>query len=135
MQPKLFRIILLVSDIDRAAVFYEAVLGTAGQRVSKGRHYFTDSGGTIVACLDPQADGDSSDPQPNVEWIYFAVDDVEEAHATCISAGATSSPGEVHGAPAGQVVVRPWGERSVYLEDPFGNKICLVDRETMFLGT
>jgi predicted enzyme related to lactoylglutathione lyase len=134
MKPKLFRVILLVSDIDRAAAFYRAVFGDSGSRVSTGRHYFTDADGTILACLDPRADGDSHDATPNVEWIYLAVDDIEATHEACIKAGATPAPGEVHGAPAGRIAVRPWGERSVYVEDPFGNKVCFVDRTTMFRG-
>ena len=50
MPARLFRVILPVSDIDRAARFYGAVLGLEGVRVSNGRHYF-DCGGTILACF------------------------------------------------------------------------------------
>lgn len=133
MKPKLFRVIVSVSDIERASRFYQAVLGIAGQRVSPGRHYF-DCEGTILACFDPQADGDAQAPRPNPEWLYFAVDDVEAAHARCRAAGATPAAGDIHGGAAGEVVVRPWGERSFYVEDPFGNKLCFVDRATTFTG-
>ena len=34
----------------------------------------------------------------------------------------------------GEIAERPWGERSFYATDPFGNKICFVDRATMFTG-
>ena len=34
----------------------------------------------------------------------------------------------------GEVAERPWGERSFYANDPFGNKICFVDRPTVFTG-
>ncbi len=51
MKPKLFRVILPVSDLDRAVTFYRAILGIPGQRVSDGRHYF-DCDGTILACFD-----------------------------------------------------------------------------------
>jgi len=61
MKPKLFRVILPVSDIERAAAFYKSVLGVAGVRVSSGRHYF-DCDGTILACFDPNADGDGDRP-------------------------------------------------------------------------
>ena len=57
MNAKLFRVILSVSDIERAAGFYEAVLGAPGMRISPGRHYF-DCGGTILACFSPGEDGD-----------------------------------------------------------------------------
>lgn len=133
MKPKLFRVILPVADIARAAAFYQAALGTPGVRVSPGRHYF-DCDGTILACFDPRADGDDYDARPNPEWLYFAVDDLGATYAACRQAGAAFSPGEVHGAPAGQIALRPWGERSFYAEDPFGNKLCFVDRATLFTG-
>jgi catechol 2,3-dioxygenase-like lactoylglutathione lyase family enzyme len=134
MKPKLFRVILPVSDIDRAARFYEAVLGAPGTRVSDGRHYF-DCDGTILACFDPRADGDADDPQPNPEWLYFAVDDLEATFEACRKAGAKFSSDDIHGDPAGQIAERPWGERSFYVEDPFGNRIAFVDRTTVFLGS
>jgi len=133
MKPRLFRVILPVSNIDRAARFYEIVLGDAGMRISPGRHYF-DCDGTILACFDPRADGDAYDAKPNPEWLYFAVDRVETVYDACKKAGATFSAGDVHGGPAGKVVTRPWGERSFYAEDPFGNKLCFVDRATLFTG-
>ncbi len=133
MSARLFRVILLVGDIERAAAFYAAVLGTAGRRVSPGRHYF-DCGGTILACLDPRAEGDASPATPNPEWLYFAVEDLEGAFARCLQAGARPEPGEVHDAPAGEIAVRPWGERSFYARDPFGNPICFVDARTVFTG-
>jgi catechol 2,3-dioxygenase-like lactoylglutathione lyase family enzyme len=130
---KLYRVILPVSDLARAAAFYETVLGAKGQRVSDGRHYF-DCEGTILACFDPRADGDDYDAKPNPEWLYFAVDDVEATYAACTKAGAKLAPGDVHGDPAGKIAKRPWGERSFYVEDPFGNKLCFVDKKTTFTG-
>jgi uncharacterized glyoxalase superfamily protein PhnB len=32
----------------------------------------------------------------------------------------------------GQIANRPWGERSFYLRDPFGNPLCFVDETTVF---
>lgn len=133
MKPKLFRVILPVSDIDSAAKFYATVLGAPGSRVSDGRHYF-DCGGTILACFDPQADGDGYKPTSQPEWLYFAVDDLDATYAACQRAGATFATGDVHGDPAGQIAQRPWGERSFYVHDPFGNKLCFVDRATIFTG-
>jgi hypothetical protein len=40
MSTKLFRVILPVSDIDRAESFYRFLLQSPGRRVSSGRHYF-----------------------------------------------------------------------------------------------
>src|SRR5262245_8472233 len=133
MKPKLFRVILPVSNIDRAAKFYEAVLAMPGFRVSPGRHYF-DCDGTILACFDPNADGDNFAAKPLPERLYFAVDNPEATYESCKKAGATLAPGDVHGDPAGQIATRPWGERSFYIHDPFNNKLCFVDRATLFRG-
>jgi catechol 2,3-dioxygenase-like lactoylglutathione lyase family enzyme len=124
MSLKLFRVILPVSDIDRATAFYREVLGFPGQRVSTGRHYFN-CGGTILACFDPRADGDDFDAHPNPDHVYFAVDHLEATLIRARFAGCRS---------LGEIKVRPWGERSFYATDPFGNKICFVDEQTVFTG-
>jgi len=133
MIPKLFRVILPVSNIGRAAQFYEEVLGISGIRVAPGRHYF-DCGGTILACFDPRADGDEYDARPNPEWLYFAVDEIEAVLERSRRAGAVMASEDIHGTPAGEIGTRPWGERSFYVVDPFGNKLCFVDRSTAFTG-
>lgn len=133
MAAKLFRVILPVSDIGRAAEFYEKVLGAKGFRVSEGRHYF-DCGGVILACFDPKADGDGYEPRPLSEWLYISVDNIEASYEACRAAGATFATDDVHGDPAGQIAKRPWGERSFYIHDPFGNKVCFVDAATVFKG-
>lgn len=134
MGAKLFRVILPVSDIGKAAKFYSAVLETPGMRVSPGRHYF-DCGGVILACFSPGEDGDPFPAKPNPDHLYFSVDDLEATFAACKKAGATFGEGDVHGDPAGQIAKRPWGERSFYIKDPFGNPVCFVDRSTVFRGS
>lgn len=134
MKLSLFRVLLPVTDIERAVRFYETVLEMPGMRVSDGRHYF-DCGGTILACFDPRADGDGYDARPNPEYLYFAVEHIEKTFEACREAGAGFSQEGIHGDPAGQIALRPWGERSFYAEDPFGNKICFVDRATVFTGS
>jgi len=120
---KLFRVILPVRAIDPAARFYEQALGIPGKRVSDGRHYFQ-CGETILACFSPREDGDDFDLPPNPDHVYFAVDDLEAAHKRCTEAGCKRLDAEIK--------TRPWGERSFYAEDPFGNKICFVDEKTKF---
>jgi catechol 2,3-dioxygenase-like lactoylglutathione lyase family enzyme len=124
MTTRLFRVIVPVSDIDRAAAFYTEVLALEGQRVSPGRHYF-DCGGTILACFDPRADTDDFDAQPNPDHLYFAVDDLEACLDRARRAGCED---------LGEIATRPWGERSFYGRDPFGNPICFVDVRTTFAG-
>ena len=131
MPATLFRVILPVSDLDQAAKFYATVLGTPGFGVSTGRHYF-DCGGVILACFSARQDGDDFDPRPNQDHLYFAVENLESTYEACKKAGAQFSAGEVHGDPAGKIAMRPWGERSFYIHDPFGNPICFVDQSTLF---
>jgi predicted enzyme related to lactoylglutathione lyase len=124
-EPHLFRVILPVSDIEAAASFYAHALGIPGDRVSAGRHYFP-CGGTILACFDALADGDSEAVRPNPEHIYFSVnglDAVRERVRDCGAADVTP------------IETQPWGERSFYARDPFGNPICFVDSETLFTGS
>jgi hypothetical protein len=40
----------------------------------------------------------------------------------------------VHGEPGGEISVRPWGERSFYAEDPWGNPLCFVQTGTTYPG-
>jgi hypothetical protein len=37
--------------------------------------------------------------------------------------------------PMGAIAKRPWGERSFYMHDPFGNPLCFVDQQTLFTTT
>jgi uncharacterized glyoxalase superfamily protein PhnB len=120
---RLFRVILPVSSIDRAAEFYGAVLGQPGARISPGRHYFG-CGGIILACFDPRADGDSWDAAPNPDHVYFATADLDACFAR-VSGRADAAIRE-------PIRTQPWGERSFYCTDPFGNKLCFVDDRTLF---
>ena len=122
---KLFRVILPVSDIEAAAKFYGALFGQPGQRVSAGRHYF-DCDGVILACFDPRADGDLFDARPNPDHIYFAVENLEALFARARQLGFAELDS--------QIKTWPWGERSFYAVDPFGNPLCFVDQQTIFTG-
>jgi catechol 2,3-dioxygenase-like lactoylglutathione lyase family enzyme len=122
--PRLFRVILPVSDIEAAAGFYARLLDMPGTRVSGGRHYF-DCGGTILACYDALADGDPERVGPNPQHVYFSVDDLDSAHSRAERAGCRGLT---------EIEVRPWGERSFYARDPFENPICFVDSRTLFTG-
>jgi catechol 2,3-dioxygenase-like lactoylglutathione lyase family enzyme len=131
---RLFRVIVPVTSIEEARSFYESVLGVPGRRVSPGRHYF-DCEGTILACFDPRADGDKRTAAPNPEPLYLAVDDLKASHAACRRAGARFSAEAPPGVgPLGEIARRPWGEESFYAEDPFGNALCFVSRDSVFTG-
>ena len=131
--PRLYRVILPVHDIEHAAKFYADVLGIPGFRVSPGRHYF-DCGGVILALYHPGADGDAKSPRPNLEHVYFAVADLDAVYERAKRAGGLSSEVGDGNLPMGQIAMRPWGERSFYVQDPFGNPLCFVDQATLFTG-
>ncbi len=126
--PKLFRVILPVTDIERAKAFYSLVLEMPGERVSPGRHYF-DCSGTVLACYDPVADGDEREEgwkHHSRQYVYFAVPDLDATHERVLQAGATIVEGGIQR--------MPWGERMFWAKDPFGNPISFVDENTLFTG-
>ena len=129
--PQLFRIALQVADLDQAAAFYSKLLEDEGHRIPRGsRHYF-DCGSVILALVDVTAGGEEAKPLP--DYIYFAVNNLEAVCARARELGCLSTD-DVHGASAGEIVKRPWGERSFYVEDPWGNGLCFVDENTLFTG-
>jgi catechol 2,3-dioxygenase-like lactoylglutathione lyase family enzyme len=128
--PHLYRLILQVADLDRAVAFYDELLGIKGRRIWGSRHYY-DCGPMILALVDPAADAATA--RPNPDYVYFAVRDLEAVHARARRLRCLS-PEAVHDAPAGEIATRPWGERSFYARDPFGNRLCFVDEGTVFTG-
>lgn len=131
---RLYRVLVPVSDIEAARAFYQTILGDSGKRVSPGRHYF-DCEGTILACFDPQADGDDYAATPIPEPLYLAVADIAATYEACRRAGARFSEENPPGlGPLGEIHTRPWGEQSFYVTDPFGNGLCFVSRDTVFRG-
>jgi uncharacterized glyoxalase superfamily protein PhnB len=123
--PKLFRVILPVSRIEEATAYYSAVLDQPGKRISPGRHYFA-CGNAILACFDPRADGDAWDARPNPDHVYFSVEDLD----ACFDRVSRLQNGTI----LRPIETQPWGERSFYCADPFGNKLCFVDERTLFTG-
>jgi predicted enzyme related to lactoylglutathione lyase len=129
--PTFFRAVLQVSDLDRAADFYATLLDGEGRRIPRGsRHYF-DCGPVILALVDVTAGGE--EPKPIPDYIYFAVPDLEKVHQRAKALNCLSGD-DVHGAAAGEIVKRPWGELSFYVADPWGNGLCFVDEKTLFTG-
>jgi len=113
-----------------AVSFYSTLLALSGRPIFGGRHYF-DCGDVILGFADVSSAG--REPQPTPQYLYLAVTNLEEIHSRAAELGALSSE-DVHSGSGGQIAVRPWGERSFYARDPFGNLLCLVDAETLFTG-
>ena len=126
--PKIFRVTFEVSNLDEAAAFYTKLLGDPGKRHPGARHYYN-CGGVVLAVLDVAQGG--MKPAPGPKSLYFAVADVEAVHARAKELGALA-PFSVHGAPAGEIRQRPWGERSFYVTDPWGNELCFVEDGTLY---
>jgi predicted enzyme related to lactoylglutathione lyase len=120
----LFRVIVPVAGIDEAARFYGVLLETAGERVSEGRHYFR-CGAAILACVVPGGHGADPTLRPLPDYCYFSVADLEAALERARAAGATIER---------EIDSYPWGERSFYFRDPFGNPLCFVDERSAFIG-
>lgn len=131
MADKLFRIILQVDDLDRAAEFYGKLLDDPGRRIPRASRHYIDCGSVILALVDVTAGGEQAKPLP--DYIYFAVSNLDQVYSRAVDVGCLSDE-DVHGASAGEIVVRPWGERSFYVADPWGNGLCFVDENTLFTG-
>ena len=129
--PRLFRIILQMPDLDQAEQFYGELLGDKGRRIPRASRHYIDCGPVILALVDVTADGEK--PKPLPDNIYFAVANLDAVYARAKALNCLSRE-DVHGVSAGEIVVRPWGERSFYVIDPWGNKLCFVDETTLFTG-
>jgi uncharacterized glyoxalase superfamily protein PhnB len=110
--------ILSTRDLPRLVAFYETALGgEVGYR-------FTDDGADVYVSLTlgGAALGIGWDPQtPPAEVgdraaLWFYVDDVDEAYAAAIEAGAS---------PVAEPERMPWGERVARVRDPDGTLINL----------
>ncbi len=131
--PTLYRIILQVDNLDKAEEFYGTLLGDRGRRIPRASRHYIDCGPVILALVDVAGEGPELKPTPLPDYIYFAVDDLEATHARARGLNCLSTE-DVHGDSAGDIVTRPWGERSFYAHDPWGNGLCFVDENTLFTG-
>lgn len=129
--PNLFRIILQVDNLDEAAEFYSRLLDDEGRRIPRASRHYIDCGPVILALVDQSPGGLKAEPLP--DYIYFSVKDLEKIHARALELNCLSSE-DVHGDSAGGIAKRPWGERSFYVHDPWGNGLCFVDDTTLFTG-
>jgi catechol-2,3-dioxygenase len=133
MAPTLYRIILQVDNLDRAEDFYGKLLGDRGRRIPRASRHYIDCGPVILALVDVNGENiPGLQPKPLPD-INFAVPDIESVYERARELNCLSTE-DVHGASAGDLVKRPWGERSFYANDPWGNGLCFVDDSTLFTG-
>src|ERR1700754_1559300 len=127
MAPTLYRIVLQVDNLDKAEEFYSKLLGDRGRRIPRGSRHYNDCGPLILGPVGvARANTHDLKPVPLPDYIYFSVPDVESVYERARELQCLSTE-DVHGASAGDLVKRPWGERSFYANDPWGNGLCFVD--------
>jgi catechol 2,3-dioxygenase-like lactoylglutathione lyase family enzyme len=127
--PQFFRLNVEVGDLDAAASFYARLLGIQGRKQAGNRCYF-DCGPVTLQVVDVSS---KSQPHPAAKSLYFTVNNLEAAFDRAKGLGCLSRE-EVHDAPGGGIIVRPWGERSFYAKDPWGNPLCFVEEGTVYTG-
>ena len=127
--PQCFRLNIEVGNLKSAVSFYTRLLGVEGRQQAGSRCYFN-CGPVILQVLDVAS---SRQPHPLPKALYFTVRDLEAVYDRAKGLRCLS-PEEVHDAPRGGIVVRPWGERSFYVDDPWKNPLCFVEEGTVYTG-
>ena len=93
-----------------------------------GSRVYYRCGAVTLQIVDVSAE---RDPSGNGAALYFAVRDLDTVHLRARELGCLSAE-VVHGETSGDIVRRPWGERSFYAEDPWRNVLCFVEKGTEY---
>ncbi|KAK1183902.1 VOC family protein [Streptomyces sp. NBS 14/10] len=129
--PQLFRLSVEVGDLEEAVAFYGRLLGLEGRRQGGARCYFQ-CGPVTLSVQDVSAL--ATPPHPAAKALYFTVTDLDAVFERAEALDCLSTE-LVHDAPAGAIAVRPWGERSFYIQDPWDNPLCFVEDGTVYSGS
>lgn len=124
--PQFFRMNLEVGDLAAAQSFYETLFNAQG-RGQAGHRFYLNAGPVAFQVVA------SPDPHPAPKALYFTVTDLDAVHARANTLNALSND-MVHGLRGGDISVKPWGERSFYVNDPWGNQLCFVEAGTVYAG-
>lgn len=124
--PQLFRLNLEVGDLAAAQRFYETLLGVPGRGQAGGRFYIN-AGPVAFQVVQTAA------PHPAAKALYFSVKNLDAIHARADALDCLSNE-MVHGLKSGDISVKPWGERSFYAQDAWGNPLCFVEVGTVYAG-
>jgi predicted enzyme related to lactoylglutathione lyase len=127
--PQFFRLNIEVGDLEAAISFYTSLLAIQGRKQAGSRCYFN-CGPVTLQVLDVSS---VREPHPAAKALYFTVSDLNAAYQRAEALNCVSRE-NVHDAPGGGIVVRPWGERSFYVEDPWKNPLCFVEEQTVYAG-
>ena len=125
--PQLIRLNVEVADLDAAISFYTDLFRVRGRKQPG-----TDAtcGPVTLQVLDVSSNGQ---PHPAAKALYFTVENLEAAFDRAKALSCLSRE-DVHDAPAGGIVVRPWGERSFLCRGPVGKASCFVEEGTVYTG-
>ncbi len=124
--PQLFRINIEVGDLVVAQAFYETMLATRA-RGQAGQRFYINAGPIVFQVVA------SANPHVAAKALYFTTTDLDAVHQRASALNALSDE-SVHGLRGGDISVKPWGERSFYANDPWGNPLCFVDAGTVYAG-
>lgn len=127
--PQFFRMNIETASVDEAADFYGELLGQEGRKQAGARVYF-DCGQVTLQVVDVSS---VREPHPAAKALYFTVADLDAIYERARGLDCLSTE-SVHGTPAGEISVKPWGERSFYAEDKWGNPLCFVEAGTVYPG-
>jgi lactoylglutathione lyase len=117
--PSLDYVILYVDDLDRAMAFYRSVLRVEGERRSATYAEMRLSNAKLGFYLRdalPELIGRPGGPGPSAE-VVFLVEDVDAEAERLRGDGVRIIAGPVD---------RPWGHRTLHLEDPDGHVVELA---------
>lgn len=126
-----FHVLLDVPDIAVASAFYTRLFGSDAREIVIGRRYFH-SGSLLLGLVDLSRT--ECDPIVRPRKLDLTVRELEPFHERAAAMGALRD-GTIQNAPAGEIAVRGWCERSFYVVDPFGNELCFVNEDALFNGT
>jgi len=123
---RLFRINIEVGDLAVAQHFYQTLLNTKA-RGQAGQRFYMDAGPVALQVVAV------SKPHPAAKALYFSTTELDAVHLRASALNGLSKT-LVHGLSGGDISVKPWGERSFYADDPWGNPLCFVEAGTEYKG-
>jgi catechol 2,3-dioxygenase-like lactoylglutathione lyase family enzyme len=124
--PQLFRVNIEVGDLAAARQFYGALLG-AETRGQAGNRFYVNAGPVALQVVGVPS------PHTAAKALYFNTANLDAVHERATALNALSREA-VHGLAGGDISVKPWGERSFYANDPWGNPLCFVEAGTEYAG-
>ena len=127
--PFFFRLNIEVGNLDEAADFYGTLFGLEGRRQAGSRCYFS-CGDVTLQVVDVSS---AREPHHAAKALYFTVNNLDAVFERAKTLDCLSKD-SVHGVSGGEISVKPWGERSFYVEDKWQNPLCFVEAGTVYTG-